>query len=899
MKLKDISISPKVSVQDSTKILESTLLCTSGIFELYFEKGSGMELQNNPNHVLRRNVICSVFNDLSNFLITPLKTPNNNAKIKIWIRNINEIPNSQNYDISYGSSYYNVPENVYESVIVDNLLWKTILSGVDSYKNNSLVSENYYHATLAFKFTGGIKWNSNLNSLASSNHYDLYTYTLREAVHALGFSSLLTSTGSSKLGNQNKYYSRFDSFLKNQNNLSLFSFGNCSSMTDIQFTGNSNELSSNCTNDSFLNNFSNCASAIKFEGSSVVNLYTPNCFNNLKSLNLTNSSCTTNSNPSLMSDGMGLGVTNRKMNIEERNILKDIGYSFNATYGNNYNYTFENYNSQTIAQSVVGINDGIDTNGNFTYTGTINEQLLITLLSNDKGANLRFECLKDLTHNGTVFSVLNGDATTSIEITTSHPGHHLISYVPYDNITGVRGNITYVNIKTAVKCANPPTNCNLVFNGDFEQYFQLPDDVTQIERACNWIAARNSPDYFHTDALNWQVDIPNNTFGNQNVLTPPGGNAYAGLAIIRNTTNSFYYEVIGTELVSPLEPNTPYQLSFNISRADRYPGAIRFQAYLGNNLTFVTQNNIAIEPNGILLTNTSFTTNANGWNTITFNFTTGAVAGQTHLYLGGLNGVFYHESNTYYYFNIYQRDLVDNLFVENSEEAINIYYQVQGPESEYSGISTFDGRRRALMSELWEWYKENEVETQQYSFASTGLWANARLLNHEIGHSLSLYHTLSYHKPLGQPGICIDIGDDYCSDTPLFDQVLNAQSPFNHCTVCSSNNANANCSSNLMDYAQLHSITPCQLGRVHWTIENEMQKYKSCDYERLNESITNYTSNKSYIAQTVTVPETANIIVDGNNGLFINSQTFEIKAGATFEVKAGSPFWVNPITPCQ
>ncbi len=49
----------------------------------------------------------------------------------------------------------------------------------------------------------------------------------------------------------------------------------------------------------------------------------------------------------------------------------------------------------------------------------------------------------------------------------------------------------------------------------------------------------------------------------------------------------------------------------------------------------------------------------------------------------------------------------------------------------------------------------------------------------------------------------------------------------------------------------------------------------------------------------MTVPETENIIVDGNNGLFINSQTFEIKAGATFEVKAGSPFWVNPITPCQ
>ncbi|MQP23984.1 hypothetical protein GFJ94_02770 [Flavobacterium sp. LMO8] len=153
-KLKDVLIAPKISVIDSTKILTSELLCTSGIFEIYFEKGSGMNLPNNPNHIERRNVVCTVFNELSNFIDSPLKNSGNTSKIKIWIRDIDEIPNAQNFDISYGTSYYNVPKNNNAADISDNQLWKTILSGVDAYKNtsqNAIIDQaNFYHATLAF-----------------------------------------------------------------------------------------------------------------------------------------------------------------------------------------------------------------------------------------------------------------------------------------------------------------------------------------------------------------------------------------------------------------------------------------------------------------------------------------------------------------------------------------------------------------------------------------------------------------------------------------------------------------------------------------------------------------------------------------------------------------------------
>lgn len=651
-KLKDISISPKISVRDSTKILESTLLCTSGIFELYFEKGSGMELQSNPNHIARRNVICTVFNDLSDFLITPLKIQNSQVKIKIWIRDINEI---QSDDISYGSSYYNVPENLTIANIADNQLWKTILSGFDAYKNVSqssvLNNENYYHATFAFKFNG-VRWNANLNSPALSNQYDLYTYALREVVHALGFSSLLTNTGSSKLGNQYKYYSRFDSFLKNQNNLSLFSFGNCSSMTDIQFTGNSNELSPNCTNDSFLNNFSNCSSAIKFIGSSVVNLYTPNCFNNLKSLNLTNSSCTVNSNPSLMSDGMGLGITNRKMNIEERNVLKDIGYSFNNTYGNNLNYTFENYNSQAISQSVVGINDGFNSSGNYTYYGNTNESLQITnLLSNDKGNNLHFECLKDLTHSGTIFSTLSGDASTPVNITSSEAGFHLISYVPYNSSTGIRGNITYVFVYFRANCPVTPIECDLILNGGFEINNGLPNLFAQFgTKVCQWESVDATCDYFHANSTFGPTDIPGTITNMNTTSTPNGGNAYVGFIFNRPEAPFFNNgEVMGTTLASPLLANTNYTLTFNIARVNHIAfksGRPTVQAYLSSTITpvnfsnpgnFINGNlNLAIDPTGILINDDNELTNFNVWDEFSITFNSGA-GGQQFLYIGSIS----------------------------------------------------------------------------------------------------------------------------------------------------------------------------------------------------------------------------------------------------------------------
>ena len=420
--------------------------------------------------------------------------------------------------------------------------------------------------------------------------------------------------------------------------------------------------------------------------------------------------------------------------------------------------SYVNYNQNLLGNKVAGVNDGFAVDGSFLFKGYTNETFQITnLLSNDSEAgNLSFECLKDLTHSNTSFNLVFGDNTTVIEMNTEESGYHLLSYMPYNNITGKRGNITYILVYIVNNCATLPTDCNLVFNGDFEQFSQLPDNIAQIERACNWESFRASPDYFNRNALHppgsFSVDIPNNAFGSQNVLTPPGGNGYAGLSISRFATNSFFYESFGTRLVTPLQDNTEYQLTFNVSRADNYPGVTRMQAYIGNNLTYTSQNSIAIESNGILLTNPTFNSTATGWDTLTFTFTTGNTAGQTHLYLGGFNGVFYQGAavvqQTYYY--------IDNVRLTPPTEVFN---------------PTFDLVENILASNsapinLSQLYANNSIDT----FSGTGveLIGNEYFFNPNLAGIGSHVITINTFSPLG------------CVSTILSDtiEVISCQPPY-------------------------------------------------------------------------------------------------------------------------
>ena len=667
--LNDVAIMPQRSISNST-VLQSYLLQTSGIFEIYYEEGSGMELPNDATHISRRNVINKVFLDVSDFLISPLKNAGNPTKIKIWIRNFDEVSSLMTNQISYGTSYYNVPKQTTSIAnIIDNQLWKTLNGGKDAYDNVSNVYYDetnklkFYHATFAFNFNLPNQWHSVLNNNSPTNKYDLYSYALREVVHALGYNSLISENGASKFGDEYKSYSRFDTFLNNQNNQKLINnLGGCNAVEGYYFVGNVADLQGNCNSNSNTSNNSNCGQAIRFIGTENIKLFTPNCFSATNSFNFSNNNCNNAiANNWLTHANFGLGNTQRYLNNIERLMLTDLGYSTAATFGDITTLNYQNYGSATTINTIVGVNDGFSENEGYVFEGNINENIIITnLLENDyapTNANLQFECLKDITYPNTSFSVTSGNSTTAITLQSAHRGLHVLSYVPFDSVTGKRGNVTYILIYLRATCPNTDTNiCDLVVNGGFNDNngiipTETISDITEPYPACNWeIVGNNTSDYFHFSNDEITVDVPTNSFGTQEDLITPGFGAYAGLAFIRGLNASGVTvnnnEILSNRLRGPLLANTFYTLSFNVSKGDNSNPNIfgRFQAYVSNRNPVLFNGNENLTSGnystsfGVLNTNATFSTTTNGWDTITFTFFTGAFTNLQFLYIGGING---------------------------------------------------------------------------------------------------------------------------------------------------------------------------------------------------------------------------------------------------------------------
>jgi hypothetical protein len=117
------------------------LIEDAGYFRLYFENGSGMETVTDPTqntiNTQRRTVLKQVFQDLSNFINSPLASNGLGNKVNIWVRNSTNMPNTTS--ASDATPFYCIPAlyNNYLNYggVVDNEIWKTIHLGVDSYTN--------------------------------------------------------------------------------------------------------------------------------------------------------------------------------------------------------------------------------------------------------------------------------------------------------------------------------------------------------------------------------------------------------------------------------------------------------------------------------------------------------------------------------------------------------------------------------------------------------------------------------------------------------------------------------------------------------------------------------------------------------------------------------------------
>ncbi len=124
-----------------------------------------------------------------------------------------------------------------------------------------------------------------------------------------------------------------------------------------------------------------------------------------------------------------------------------------------------------------------------------------------------------------------------------------------------------------------------------------------------------------------------------------------------------------------------------------------------------------------------------------------------------------------------------------------------------------DNHHTLLMTSAW--FREIELNMG----SSWYLYAN--ILNHEIGHLLGLYHTWGKN--------------DYCDDTPKNCNCWNIDSseiPDSNtwCTAPNCGDSNV-VSNNLMDYNIFrNAITPCQLGKIHYYLNNTLPNFVKPDY---------------------------------------------------------------------
>ena len=118
---------------------------------------------------------------------------------------------------------------------------------------------------------------------------------------------------------------------------------------------------------------------------------------------------------------------------------------------------------------------------------------------------------------------------------------------------------------------------NLIYNGDFEEYSQCPDNYSipsllQLEYCKGWTAPRKqgTADYFNVCNNTFvpsTVGVPNNLFGKQE---PFNGSAYTGLYCWSRIDYDLpeYREYIQTKLPAQLQKGHAYKLSFEASLAE-------------------------------------------------------------------------------------------------------------------------------------------------------------------------------------------------------------------------------------------------------------------------------------------------------------------------------------------
>jgi hypothetical protein len=484
--LRAIQVNPGGNPDPNTLALPAAS-CQAGYFRLYFATGSGLDGAGSPD-IDRRNVLCQVFSDLSCFIKSPLSspcnsTPNNTTFVNIYVSN-----SATGSVLGNAGSMYAFPFNPADPYpgITDGMVRQTIVTGVDPYSSIAppfvvTGANNFYHGIV--NVNTSVSWHYFTNLLPPAGTTDMYTVFLHEAMHSLGFSSLIGPNGFSRLGAGANYYSRYDLFLRSSSLQPLLSNTNAPCYnSSLQF----NPLllpaikPANCTNTTGVqSDISFCGNTVLYvDPTQTVAVYTPTCFEGGGSLSHFEDMCYPTNNPAnnnvyFVMANMYNGYK-RYPRDEERTVLCDLGYSVTATYPTAALNGFYTYSAGACSgPGIWGVNDGLSGN-NFIYTGSPAVNIPISaIIGNDAPSTVSISCVS-MVYNmaGITFNIVGGaGAGGTIAISpTGGPytcGMNLLKYQPMDAL-GNLGNVTYIFFYIPCINCNPPDPCNIAQNGGFE-----------------------------------------------------------------------------------------------------------------------------------------------------------------------------------------------------------------------------------------------------------------------------------------------------------------------------------------------------------------------------------------------------------------------------------------------
>ena len=470
--LSDLMIGSTSQSGNSASLSAVAATCVAGYFTLHF--GAGLFFDNN---IPAQTVACQVFSDISLFINSSIPS----GAIHIFC-------GTSTTGLGVATSYFvfpNAPINPNQGY-TDNLVYRALTSGVNPYSTLPIAYSpgGFYHAALdIYPLTNGPYWNYNLTSTTvASNEHDLYCVILHEVTHMLGFTSVINFNGTSLFGTSNNFYTRYDQFLKDNSGSNLLAPSSTACPNaNVTFvnTATNVALGGNCS--AGVLDATTCSIAARYVSSINQAVYTPTCYESGSSLSHFEDMCTTftsacvptpatpgyNNLIFVMSNKNDPGSCYVKRNLHpyEKQVLCDLGYSLNSSYGSTVVAGSQiTYTSGCSSGLPIGVNDGISA-GNYVFVTTTNSAVISSsaLLNNDiSTSSASVSCLEALT----LGSSISGGLTNCTLSATTGTGLVIFKYYPV-NSSGY-GNVTYVFVYFLPAGCSNGNSCNLIRNSGFE-----------------------------------------------------------------------------------------------------------------------------------------------------------------------------------------------------------------------------------------------------------------------------------------------------------------------------------------------------------------------------------------------------------------------------------------------